>query len=113
MHDTGSEPAASSPPPPSPVAPRRRPVCVLLAIVLPIVSLPLGLGLAHLGAACMDTTGFKGMALLGLAAFPLFLALPASFILLIVSLCRRERLRPLAVTLLVLLVLCVALMLGG
>jgi hypothetical protein len=93
---------------PAPVAelpqpPRvRRPLCGILAWVLPLLAMPVGVLLAYLADRFGKYEGFQGWAVLGWLFIPLMLAVPASFILAIVSLCRRERCPSVAISVLVL-----------
>jgi len=93
---------------PAPVAkppkrPRvRRPICGVLAWVFPLLAVPVGVLLAHLADRFGRYEGFQGWAVLGWLFLPLIFAAPASFILAIVSLCRRERCPGVAISVLVL-----------
>jgi positive regulator of sigma E activity len=100
---------ASPVPPPVPVAPVavpptpprvRRPVCGIWAWVLPLLAVPSGILLGYL-AGRGNYEGFQGWAILGWLFLPLVVAMPTSFVLAIVSLCRRERYPSLGITLLV------------
>ena len=86
---TPVEPIAVEPEPP-PVR-DKKPVCGILTWALPLVAVPVGILVGHVGDRFMDTEGFKGFGLMGLMFAPLFLALALSPVLATVSLCRRER----------------------
>jgi hypothetical protein len=107
------EPVAIEPEP-SPVR-GKKPVCGILTWALPLVAVPLGFLIAHVGDRLMDTEGFKGFGLMGLMFAPLFLALALSPVLAIVSLCRRERFPGLGIAALIVyaLALAMAFPLGG
>lgn len=90
-----------------PMPPRvKKPVCGILAWVLPFPAALVGIILAHLADRAAHGTyeGFKAWGLLAWAFAPLFLALCISPVLAIVSLRRRERYPALGRTLLVLYV---------
>jgi Ca2+/Na+ antiporter len=80
----------------------KKPVCGIWAWVLPLLSVPIAFLLVFALGKLTHPTGFDGWGLLAVAILPMILAVPISFILAIVSLCRRERYPGLAVTLLVL-----------
>ena len=103
-HPIPVAPVAKPPKPPR----VRKPVCGIWAWVLPLLAVPIGILLGYL-AGRGNYEGFQAWAILGWLFFPLILAVPTSFILAIVSLCRRERYPSLAITMLVLYVIAFAL----
>ena len=76
-------------------------MCGILAWGLPLLAVPIGILLAYLADRGKHYEGFQGWAILGWLFFPLVLAVPTSFILAIVALCRRERYPSLTITLVV------------
>jgi hypothetical protein len=103
-------PASPLPPlePPAPVAkppksPRvRRPVCGIWAWAVLLLGVPLGLGLPYAAEMLLTDSFQKGYSEMGVMVLPLFITVPLSLILVILSLCRRERYPGFAVSLLVL-----------
>lgn len=77
--------------------PRRRPVCNLLALLLPVLAVPMGILIGYAFDKFTNPQGFEAWGILGLMVLPLILAVPASLILAIVSLWRRERFPALAI----------------
>ena len=110
-HPIPVAPVAMPPKPPR----VRRPLCGIWAWVLPLLAVPIGILLGYLANRGGHYEGFQAWAILGWLFFPLILAVPISFILAIVSLCRRERFPGLAIALLALYVIGLALSfpLGG
>jgi len=93
----------------------KKPVCGIWAWVLPLLSVPIAFLLGFMFNKLTRPTGFDGWGVLAVAILPVVLAVPISFILAIVSLCRRERFPGLAIALLTLYVIGLALSfpLGG
>ncbi|VGO14697.1 hypothetical protein PDESU_03265 [Pontiella desulfatans] len=88
--------------PPKPGRPRnKKPVCGVWAWVLPVASVPVGIGLFFLSTT-FDYDGYEAWLIFAWGLAPTFLALCISPILAIVSLCRRERLPELSATMLIL-----------
>lgn len=85
----------------------KRPVCGIIAWVLPVLAVPIGILFGYL-AGRQNYEGFQGWAVLGWMCAPLLIALPVSLVLAIVSLCRRERYPSLTVSLLALYVIALA-----
>lgn len=94
-----AEPVAIPPSPPR--VRNRRPVCGILAWVVPLLAVPIGILLGYL-AGQGHYEGWDGLAILGWVFIPIAIALGFSLILAIASVLRRERYPWLAVTLLVL-----------
>jgi hypothetical protein len=80
----------------------RKPVCGIWAWAVLLLAVPLGLGLPYAAEMLLTDSFQKGYAEMGLVVLPLFITVPLSLILAILSLCRRERYPGFAVALLVL-----------
>lgn len=95
----------------------KRPVCGIVAWILPLVAVPLGLLIGHVLAHTMDTSDFKGMgaglAIMAFMLLPAVIAVPASVVLVIVSWCRQERYPVLGVALILVYVFAFAWLVGG
>jgi hypothetical protein len=69
----------------------RRPVCGIWAWAVLLLAVPLGLGLPYAAEMLLTDSFQKGYMEMGLIVLPLFITVPLSLILAILSLCRRER----------------------